>query len=404
MKEDFLNAVNAALDVLKNRSKKEVKIFHHNDCDGLTSGSILQAAFLRSGYHVSRYCLEKPYPAVLHKIFEQKNEFIIFADFAGRIAPIISGLNRGRNLVFILDHHVAERASDPEVFNLDPELFGLKGDRDISASAACYLFARAMNDKNKDLSRLGALGAVGDGFFVDGRLVSVNREVAAEASELGLFNITEPDNGKEEYTIFFNKSGYKCRPFGEYLDVLGGAGYQRGGPDTGVRVCLEGPDTESDKRVAELRRTMEEIFSRETAWLKEGGLKSSGHIQWFNLKNRFVPMGVKMVGVFCEKLKNTDFIDPEKYIAGFQHIPPEIPGLGKIELNDTKISMRVPEPLKNAIIEKRALGLDVLLPEATNRIGGFSDACHSLTAATVVKMGEEESLIEEMENILKKQR
>jgi len=404
VKEDFLNAVNAALDVLKKRDKKEVKIFHHNDCDGLTSGAILEAAFLRSGYHVNRYCLEKPYPSVLHKIFDRKNEFIIFADFAGRIAPIISNLNRGRNLVFILDHHVAERASDPEVYNLDAELFGLKGDRDISASAACYLFARAMDDKNKDLSRLGALGAVGDGFFVNGRLVSVNREVAVEASKLGLFNISEADNGEEEYTIFFKKNGYRCRALGEYLDVLGGVGYQRGGPNMGVRVCLEGPDTEFDKCVAELRRTMGEMFSRETAVLKEGGLKNSGHIQWFNLKNRFAPMGVKMVGVFCEKLKNADFIDPEKYIAGFQHIQPEIPGLGRIELNDTKISMRVPEPLKNAIIGKRALGLDILLPEATNRIGGFSDACHSLTAATVVKIGEEVRLIEEMENILKKQR
>ena len=46
------------------------------------------------------------------------------------------------------------------------------------------------------------------------------------------------------------------------------------------------------------------------------------------------------------------------------------------------------------------LGLDILLPEATARVDGFSDACHSLTAATTVAIGREEQLIDEMENIL----
>jgi hypothetical protein len=46
------------------------------------------------------------------------------------------------------------------------------------------------------------------------------------------------------------------------------------------------------------------------------------------------------------------------------------------------------------------MGLHVLLPEATARLGGFSDACHSLTAATTVAIGKEGKLIEEMERIL----
>jgi hypothetical protein len=33
-------------------------------------------------------------------------------------------------------------------------------------------------------------------------------------------------------------------------------------------------------------------------------------------------------------------------------------------------------------------------------LGGFSDACHTLTAATTVAVGKEEMLIEEMEKIL----
>ena len=50
--------------------------------------------------------------------------------------------------------------------------------------------------------------------------------------------------------------------------------------------------------------------------------------------------------------------------------------------------------------ERRAMGLDVLLPAATRRLGGFVDACHSLTAATTVAAGAAERLVAEMERIL----
>ena len=41
-----------------------------------------------------------------------------------------------------------------------------------------------------------------------------------------------------------------------------------------------------------------------------------------------------------------------------------------------------------------------LIRANTNKLGGFSDACHSLTAATTVAIGKEEALIDEMEKIL----
>jgi len=112
-------------------------------------------------------------------------------------------------------------------------------------------------------------------------------------------------------------------------------------------------------------------------------------------------MGVKMIGAFCDAIKDTDLIDPRKYLAGFQIIPDEIPGFDAITFNEVKISMRVSPFMEGEIRAGRALGLNILLPEATNRLGGFSDACHSLTAATTVAIGKEEKLIDEMEKILK---
>ena len=64
--------------------------------------------------------------------------------------------------------------------------------------------------------------------------------------------------------------------------------------------------------------------------------------------------------------------------------------------------MRVPAYLEDKIKERRAAPLNTFLPEATNNLGGFSDACHRLAAATTVAIGKEEELIEEMERILGK--
>ena len=111
-------------------------------------------------------------------------------------------------------------------------------------------------------------------------------------------------------------------------------------------------------------------------------------------------MGVKMIGAFCDMYKETEGFDPQKYIAGFQVIPNKIPGFGPITFDEVKISMRAPVFVEEEIRTGRMPGLDTFLPEATGNLGGFSDACHSLTAATTLAIGKEEALIAEMEKIL----
>lgn len=400
MLNNWMNAMEKAIRELREWNDKTVQIFHHNDADGLTSGSILTRAFERQGYKVSCFCLEKPYPAVLKKVFEQEGRLLIFADFAGRIAPLISELNRGRNLTLILDHHVAEASTDPKVHNLDPDLFGLKGDRDISASTTCYLFALALDPANRDMAYIAAIGAVGDGFFVNGELVSQNRDVALEAVQQGRMEIRKHENG-EQYFLTSPKGSLPVLELSDYLDILGGVGYYQGGPAMGVSVCLNGVSPESDRMVDELKAIRTRIFNEEIARLRAGEMKQAPHIQWFHVQKRLFPMGVKMIGAFCDAIKDTDLIDPKKYLAGFQVIPDEIPGFGTITFNEVKISMRASRSLEEEIRAGRALGLNTFLPEATGKLGGFSDACHSLTAATTVAIGREEKLIEEMEKILK---
>jgi single-stranded-DNA-specific exonuclease len=399
MREKLIKAMEMAIEEVKRLPRKRVQLFHHNDSDGLSSGAILTRAFTRAGFKVDRFCLEKPYPALLQKIFQQKAGFIVFADFAGRIAPILSDLNKSRNLTLILDHHAAQAATDPKVHNLDPDLFGLKGDRDISGSTTCYLFAKTLDPANSDLAHLATIGAVGDEFFVDGCLAGENRGAALEAIRQKKISIQKHEN-IERYFLNTDRGPVACDEFGACLDTLGAAGFYQRGPDMGITLCFEGPTPASDRMLAELKKVQAKAFDKQIARIKSGALKKTENIQWFHVHNRFSPMGVKMIGVFCDSIKNADFIDPRRYLAGFQMIPDKIPGFGGLRLNSVKISMRVAAQMAEQIRAGKKMGLNILLPEATNKLGGFSDACHSLTAATTVAIGKEEQLIEEMEKLL----
>jgi hypothetical protein len=396
MPQELSAAMAAAAEELKKWPDRAIRLLHHNDADGLTSAALLTRAFERAAFTVSRLCLEKTYPEVLAKVLARENRVIVFADFAGRIAPLISDLNRGRNLVLILDHHKAAPATDARVHNLAPELYGLVGDRDITASTTSYLFARRLDPANADLAALATVGAVGDGFFVDGRLAGPNRAAAQAAARQGTLAI-ETHAGGERYLFKSPQGPLACGALAAVLDTLGAAGYYQDGPETGIRVCLEGVGPEAERLLADLQAIRSRAFEREVDRLKKGGLQTTAHLQWFHVGDRFAPMGVKTIGAFCDHCRNSDLFDPGKFIAGFQVIPNAVPGFGPLSLNQVKISMRVPARLRRQIRAGRAPGLDTFLPEATARVGGFADACHSLAAATTIPIGREADLINALE-------
>ena len=278
MRHKLVEAMQAAILALRKWPGQTVHIFHHNDADGLSCGAILLKAFEREGLRVKRFCLEKPYPRLLDRIYEMKGQVLVFADFAGRIAPMLSGLNRGRNLTLILDHHVAAASTDPNVHNLDPDLYGLKGDRDISGSTTCYLFAQALNPTNCDMAHIAVIGAVGDGFFTGGRLVSQNRTVMMEAARQGLLEIETNQSG-ERYILKSKAGEIPCDEFAVDLELWGAVGYFQGGPDMGVRVCLEGKTPEADKMADDLRKIKARAFRSEIARLEKSGPRQTPHIQ-----------------------------------------------------------------------------------------------------------------------------
>ena len=398
----FEIAANKAAQRVRKWPQKNVLLFHHNDADGLSSGAILSCALKRAGFSVYRTCLEKPYPAILKKILSSNGRLIIFADFAGRITPLISKLNTGKNMVVIVDHHPAVFSSDPLVIKIDTELFGLKGDRDISASTACFLFAKALDPSNTDLAWLALVGAVGDGFGINGRLTGPNRMAAKAAQQQGMATLRTLDNGEEWILNTMSPQlPILVNDLVDILDNLGGVGYCSKGADTGVSLLLDGWSDAAVNRACELAAFKTRIFSEEIHRIEKSGMNRSHRIQWVNVGNRFSPMGVKMIGLFCQGLRTLPFTDPDRYILGAMDLPADVPGFGAMSGRFSKLSMRLPPDMETAVQKGKTPGVDTFFPEATTALGGFSDACHSLAAATVLNRGMVGTLVEEMERLLR---
>lgn len=405
-KEAFLAAIEEGIARMA-KASSQVTLVHHNDADGLCSASALQLALSRAGFSVRRIPLERVHPPIVERIHQQFPSTILYLDLGGKAAPLISQANiraeqagYGRRLTLILDHHRPEEATDPEVVNLTTEFYGLSGDLDISAATAAYLFAQVLDEENRDLAYLGVVGAVGDSHDRDGRLVGENRQALKRAVDQGQVRVEEV-NGRERYLLTRFGGDIPMTPFAKSLTTLGAAGYYMHGPALGVRMCLEGHVQEARQKLEELNQVKQEAYKRALARLKQEGFRETKYIQWFQVGEDFAPMGVKMIGEFCMEIRDANFVDPQKYLVGFQIMGREVPGLGTFDWSLVKASMRVPSPLENKIMVDRTMpGLAYLVPEAAKQVGGSVDACHEYSAATLIATGREEELVMAMDQLV----
>lgn len=399
-KNEFLKEIREGINHLR-AAGSQVTLVHHNDADGLTSAAVLETALARAGFSVQRICIERVHPPIIARIHSESPSTIFYVDLGAQAAPEISGANQGRRTTLILDHHHPNQPTDPKVLNIATEFFGLSGDMDISASTAAYLFALELDESNRDLAYIAVLGAVGDEHDRDGGLIKENREALMDAIEQGQVSVDKDASGKEIYALTRFGDPIPMAPLAISLTTLGGVGYYSGGPDLGVRVCMVGLLPEAQRQLEVLRQTQQRAYQETTDRLMRDGFRETKYIQWFSVGDGFAPMGVKIIGEYCWDIRNEAFVNPEKYIVGFQNMAPQIPGLGTFDWAQSKASMRLPTPLERKILVERTMpGLSYLVPEAARRVGGSIDACHDYTAATIVDIGMEEALVREMEQLV----
>jgi single-stranded DNA-specific DHH superfamily exonuclease len=383
--EEFGRKVGEAISELKQKKPGEIVLVHHDDADGLCSGAITKTALEREGFKVKTFCLEKVYPEVIESLHRGIDQTIFYVDIGSAHADLISAYNSNRNLTVILDHHDPKPSTDPKVCDLNLEHYGFRGETDFSGATCCYLFAKALNEHNMDLSYLALVGSR----EIPGDLSGLNKVVFEEAKRNGVVQV----EGKK---IKIVKLGLGVDQLFSKLQILGAVGYYRNGPKLGVQAAIEGLNEEIKKKIEEWEQQRKAINKRVLAWLYRERMKETEHIQWFDAGDMYKGMGTKVIGQFCSFLSyQTRLIKPHKYIFGFMNVPKEIPNWGKLRESLAKVSVRVPKNLKMLINEGKKPGAVNLLQRASEGFG-VADG-HQYAANVVIPLDEKVTLITEAE-------
>lgn len=379
--EEFRKKIGVAISELKKMKPAEIILVHHDDADGLCSGAIMKTALERESYKVRTLCLEKIYPEVIEDMHKGKRETIFYSDIGSAHADLISQVNSSRNLTIILDHHDPTQSTDPQVHDINLEHFGFEGETDFSGATCNYLFAKALNESNVDLSYLALVGSR----EIPGDYVGLNKVVFEEAKKNNIVNV----KGKSIKVI---KLGIRVDDLFAKLQILGAVGYYDGGPDLGVQAAIEGITDNVKKKIEEWEEKRKGVNKQLILKLYRERLRETPHIQWFDAGDMYKGMGTKVIGQFCSFLSyQSKLIKPNKYIMGFVNVPPDVPGWGKLKGEFVKVSVRVPKDLHTLIDQGKMLGAVDLLVKASKGFG-VADG-HKYAANVVIPSDKKEVLI-----------
>ncbi|MBC7091494.1 MAG: DHH family phosphoesterase [Nitrososphaeria archaeon] len=381
--EKFRENVKKIIDLI---GKSECYIVHHDDADGLSSAAVLKAFFERRGVNFRNICLEKLFPKVVEKVHERGLP-VVYADLGSPHADTISQKNICRRPVLILDHHDPRPCSDPLIFDLNLEHYGFSGERDFSASTVTYLFSSILEEKNFDLAYLAIVGSK----EIPAGYIGLNAKILDEAIRNGVL-----EKGRQ---IKVAKLGLSVDELFSALQIYGSVGYYRGGPNVGIRVALEGFSEESKKFLDKLEGERRDANRRLLAILYRSGLNETKYLQYFDSRNMFKGMGSKVLGTFCSYLSyQKRLVKANKYLLGYMDLLDEVPGFGRLNERLVKVSVRVPEGLREAVEENRMpSAIDIL--GLAEEMGGFSDG-HEFAASCVIPKDSLEEFIVKVDGLV----
>ncbi|MDG6925955.1 MAG: DHH family phosphoesterase [Nitrososphaerota archaeon] len=173
------------------REGKRILVVTHIDADGLSSGSLAFHSIARSGAIVSVRAIPDLDMRAIESLRADRFDLYVFTDLGSGLLPELQKAF-GENFL-VVDHHQLppEDAARPNVLNAWG--FGFDGGAEASSSTMAYMLAMAVDEKNRDLSSLAIVGALGDRQDVgEGRsLVGLNKKPLQDAIEEGLVEVSK---------------------------------------------------------------------------------------------------------------------------------------------------------------------------------------------------------------------
>ena len=171
------------------KSKKSISVTTHNDCDGLTSGSIITKALIRAGARCTLRTSKEFSKNLLENLKTDSRDFHIVTDLGGGFAGDLDK-TLGDDWI-VLDHH---QIPDEELDNqnvINSWKYGIDGGTDICAGGMAYLASVTLDQRNSDLSAVAVVSALGDRQDQGDKksFTGKNFEIASTARKLDLVEI-----------------------------------------------------------------------------------------------------------------------------------------------------------------------------------------------------------------------
>lgn len=170
----------------------EISVVTHLDADGITSGSIIATALARLGAKCSVRTVSDMTPSVIERMKAEDHEFYVVTDLgAGMAANFRKAL--GERWVVIDHHQIPEEEvlTDDTGQVLNAWKYGIDGGIEVPAGGMAYMVASTLDRKNRDLSAVAVVSAVGDRQDQGDKksFLGLNKEILGTAKMLGLVNV-----------------------------------------------------------------------------------------------------------------------------------------------------------------------------------------------------------------------
>ncbi len=173
----------------------------HIDTDGITALAIAIKLFERLGlrpvWSTIPQLNAETVVEVMQMVRSVQPDLLLFTDLGtGQMQMIIDKIvpMGGLRSVIVIDHHLPqERDAESlpsSVIELNPNIYGLSGSRDVSSAGIAFLTSYVQSRENIDLSELAIVGASGDlqDYYGSG-LTGLNAAIVREAVKNGLVRI-----------------------------------------------------------------------------------------------------------------------------------------------------------------------------------------------------------------------
>ena len=187
LQESLSNFSDRISDAIKTR--KNILVTTHIDCDGITSGSIMSKALIRHGAKCTVRTTNEFSEKLVEKMENETRDLHVITDLGGGFGSLLD--KRLSDNWIVLDHHeISEDEKDNERV-INAWKFDMDGGVEICAGGMAYLAAKSLDDQNEDLSRVAVVSALGDRQDQGERksFTGKNLEIAETAKKLGLVEI-----------------------------------------------------------------------------------------------------------------------------------------------------------------------------------------------------------------------